>query len=86
MSDALLFAGVLALTLVLGPALIRALRGLRLRQQAYEDAPSTFAMPRSFASTIAACAPVRCAIAVATPAGSSGPNTIVRSKGGSVPV
>jgi len=43
MSDALLFAGVLALTLVLGPALIRALRGLRLRQQAYEDAPKTHA-------------------------------------------
>jgi phospho-N-acetylmuramoyl-pentapeptide-transferase len=41
--DAVLFAVVLALTLVLGPLLIRALRALRYRQTAYEDAPKAHA-------------------------------------------
>lgn len=42
-SDALLFAAVLALTLLAGPALIRALRSRRYGQTAYEDAPKTHA-------------------------------------------
>lgn len=42
-SDALLFAAVLALTLLVGPVLIRALRSLRYSQTAYEDAPKTHA-------------------------------------------
>jgi phospho-N-acetylmuramoyl-pentapeptide-transferase len=41
--NALLFAGILALTLLLGPALIRLLGRLHARQRAYEDAPQTHA-------------------------------------------
>lgn len=41
--DALLFVGVLALVVLAAPALIRALRALRYRQTAYEDAPKTHA-------------------------------------------
>jgi phospho-N-acetylmuramoyl-pentapeptide-transferase len=40
---ALLFAVVLVLTVLAGPALIRALRALRYRQTAYEDAPKAHA-------------------------------------------
>jgi phospho-N-acetylmuramoyl-pentapeptide-transferase len=42
--DALVFVGVLALTLVLAPPLIRALRRRRYGQTAYEDAPQTHAV------------------------------------------
>ena len=42
--DALVFVGVLGLTLVLAPPLIRALRRRRYGQTAYEDAPQTHAV------------------------------------------